>query len=235
LPLPPPDWPALTTQLTTTLAPHGLDLIAPFQVGWYNAAVPGHRLPDLGDPAHLGILIGNSRALWPRFLAARATDPGLAAAAHPLDAYVAGHVGAAVAATGVTHELRFAPEPPPRRVALQRLAEIAGLAALAPSHLSVHPVHGPWIGLRAAVVLAVPGPAEPPPPPAKACSCEDGCLPALERALAAGAPATQADVRERWRLWLAVRDACPVGRASRYPDDQIRYHYTGEPPWAAPL
>jgi methylmalonic aciduria homocystinuria type C protein len=32
-------------------------------------------------------------------------------------------------------------------------------------------------------------------------------------------------VSESWRLWLAVRDACPVGRSSRYPDEQCEYHY----------
>jgi methylmalonic aciduria homocystinuria type C protein len=32
-------------------------------------------------------------------------------------------------------------------------------------------------------------------------------------------------VREQWRLWLAVRDACPVGREYRYSENQIRWHY----------
>jgi cyanocobalamin reductase (cyanide-eliminating) / alkylcobalamin dealkylase len=30
---------------------------------------------------------------------------------------------------------------------------------------------------------------------------------------------------DTWRAWLAVRDACPVGREHRYGDDQIAYHY----------
>jgi hypothetical protein len=34
-----------------------------------------------------------------------------------------------------------------------------------------------------------------------------------------------AAVERGWRAWVAVRDACPVGRASRYGDEQIRYHY----------
>lgn len=41
-------------------------------------------------------------------------------------------------------------------------------------------------------------------------------MPALDAALGA----------EDWRRWLAVRDACPVGRAHRYSDAQIAYHYT---------
>jgi methylmalonic aciduria homocystinuria type C protein len=31
--------------------------------------------------------------------------------------------------------------------------------------------------------------------------------------------------RQRWRAWLEVRDACPIGVAERYPDGQIRWHY----------
>ncbi|MGH8586497.1 MAG: hypothetical protein ACREWE_10055 [Gammaproteobacteria bacterium] len=42
---------------------------------------------------------------------------------------------------------------PPRRVAMQRLAHLSGLAYLSPSHLNVHATYGPWIALRAAVVI----------------------------------------------------------------------------------
>jgi hypothetical protein len=49
------------------------------------------------------------------------------------------------------------------------------------------------------------------------CTCDAPCHDALARALA-----TPND----WRAWLAVRDACPIGRDYRYDDDQLRYHYT---------
>ena len=103
----------------------------------------------------------------------------------------------------------------------------AGLAVLAPSHLAIHPTFGPWFALRAAIVVDVDGPP-PRPIPARACACDHGCGPALARALAAGPPTSADELRARWRLWLAVRDACPVGRAHRYPDDQLTYHYTGD-------
>lgn len=42
-------------------------------------------------------------------------------------------------------------------VAIQRMAEIANVAALCPtSHLSLHPQYGPWIAWRAAVVFNIP-------------------------------------------------------------------------------
>ncbi|MBK9036437.1 MAG: hypothetical protein IPL61_35190 [Myxococcales bacterium] len=208
----------------------GFDLHATAAVADYNVRVPDDvRLPDLGRPRALVVVIGNTAALWPRFAAALADDPDLAAAADPLDTYAAQVIGAAVAAAtpDVATEVRYAPEPPPRCVAIQRLAEVAGLAALAPSHLAIHPIYGPWFALRAAIVIDVDGPP-PRPVPARACDCAQGCQPALDRALAAGAPRDAAELRERWRLWLAVRDACPVGRAWRYGEQQLTYHYTGD-------
>lgn len=105
------------------------------------------------------------------------------------------------------------------------MAEAIGFAALSPSHLSLHPEHGPWIGLRAIVIAERPyeGPARPPLP--RPCDgCERPCMGALDEALARGDAAS-------WRDWLAVRDACPVGRGSRYGAAQIRYHYTKDQDW----
>jgi len=217
---------ALVAAIARDCAAGGLDLIATCAAADYDAVVPPEvRLPDVGRPRALVIVIGNSRRLWPHVVAA-------AGSAAPVDDHVEAVVGGAVEralgplAPRPRCELRFAPEPPPRRIAMQRLAHVAGLAWLAPSHLCVHPTFGPWIALRAAVVLDLEGP--PPPPLSPPCECATGCGPALERALAAGTPGDTAELRERWRLWLAVRDACPVGRAHRYGEHQIRYHYTGD-------
>jgi methylmalonic aciduria homocystinuria type C protein len=60
-------------------------------------------------------------------------------------------------------------------------------------------------------------------------------LPAFERALTTldGAPG-EANLRAHWQTWLAWRDACPVGRAHRYTEAQIRYHYLREPGFGGP-
>lgn len=156
-------------------------------------------------------MIGNTRALWEIFLRERRAEPDA------LDRYVE----RAVREVFPSEDVRWAHTMPPT-VAIQRVAEAAGLAWLSRSHLSVHPVFGPWIALRAVVAGEFGAAAPPIAPP---CACEHGCLPAFERACAAGIPQGFEDVRDRWRLWLAVRDACPVGRAHRYGDDQIRWHY----------
>lgn len=216
-------------------ARHGLDLARPLCVGWYNRLVePAHRLPDFGRPSSLAVVVGNTRALWPHLDEALRADDGLAGHPDPVDQYCERVLGAAVAGLPAPCHVhvRFAHEPPPR-VAIQRLAHVAGLAYLTPSHLSVHPVYGPWIALRAVVVVDVDGPAEA-APLAAPCDCAAHCAPRLAVALAAaqaqaGASTPgRAEIVRDWRAWLAVRDACPVGRAHRYSEQQIRYHYTND-------
>ncbi len=201
------------------------DLIQPFSVRWYNQRAPDHALPDFARGNALGWLLASSRAFWAPFIAARHADPALRAAAHPVERYVERVSAELAAALPVPAQVRFAHDGPPRLVAMQKLAEASGLAALSPSHLSVHPVFGPWIALRAVIVCDADGPSGPPPEVARACDCAANCLPALERAMAAG-EASCDGVAEAWTHWLAVRDACPIGREHRYSPTQIRYHYT---------
>lgn len=208
----------------------GLDLVAPFPVGLYNRAVDAAwQLPTLGSDSHLGLIIGNTRALWPRFLDALRAEPARLDEPHPLDRYVAETVTAVLSDLPVRVEHRLADEPPPRRVAMQRLADLAGLAWLSPSHLCIHPVFGPWIALRAAVVVEMESPPGPPPSSQPTCAdCATRCLPPFERAIAAVGDPIEAhsQVSTHWRRWLASRDTCPIGREHRYDDDQIEYHYT---------
>ena len=95
----------------------------------------------------------------------------------------------------------------------QKLAVATGLGALSDGGLVIHPVYGPWLALRA-VVLVDEEPISR-SSIAKPCHCDAICGIALERALDGG----------DWRAWLAVRDACSL-HEHRYSDHQIRYHYT---------
>lgn len=227
------DYQPIYERIRAACAERGLDLARPLCVSWYNQAVePAHRLPDLGRPSALAVILGNTRALWPRLADALAADAGLADHPDPVDRYCERVVHAAMADVTQPWLARFAHEPPPR-IAIQRLAHVAGLAQLSPGHLSVHPEYGPWIALRAVVVVDSDGPGDPAsgPAPAPALPCDDcaaHCLPHFQAALARAGAATPgcAQVESDWRAWLAVRDACPVGRAHRYSEQQIRYHYT---------
>jgi methylmalonic aciduria homocystinuria type C protein len=158
------------------------------------------------DAGRLGLLIANSRALWPVALAH--LDPQ---ADRPLDTYVVKVVEAAT--EGIDCVIRYAHVPP--FVPIQRLAHDVGFAYLAATNLSIHPEYGPWVGLRAVIECN------------QACALErtpatDPCA----RCACAGPLAEAAAHPDDWEKRLAVRDACCVGRAHRYSDAQIRYHYT---------
>lgn len=203
----------------------GLDLAQPFSLATFHAASePEHHLPCFGREDALAIVVGNTRALWPRFLEALRRERELLALPHPLDHYVVRSLTDALAGVPLRHEIHWAHHREPA-IAIQRIAHAASLAELGPAHLCVHPEHGPWLALRAVVVFDVDavemgissdGGA---PSPSHCRGCAAPCVAALERALAGTPSATGANP------WLGVRDACPVGRASRYDDDQIRYHY----------
>ncbi|HWN72011.1 MAG TPA: hypothetical protein VNM90_30435 [Haliangium sp.] len=223
-----PDHGRIYERIRAACAGRGLDLARPLCASWYNqAADPDHRLPDHGRASTLAVILGNTRALWPHLADALSADAGLASHPDPVDAYCERVVREAMAGIAEPWLVRFAHEPPPR-IAIQRLAHVAGLAHLAPTHLSVHPVYGPWIALRAVVVVDVDGPPGPAPVLPPPCDCATHCAPRFQAALARAGSATpgHAEVESDWRAWLAVRDACPVGRAHRYDEQQLRYHYT---------
>lgn len=201
------------------------DLVQAFDVAAYNAVVePLYALPDFGRARCRGVLYGNTGGLWPVF----AAEIARGASANPIDEWARAEVGRLYAASPVAWEARFSYERPPRRVAMQQLARVSGLASLSPTHLSVHPVYGPWIAFRAAVVEDADFEGESSGPALEPCaSCKAPCMEPYQQALAMseGRLPVRADVVAGWRAWLAVRDACPVGRDQRYPDAQIRYHY----------
>jgi hypothetical protein len=204
-----------------TLAAAGFDIAHAFDA---QAAAREPGLAMLAGDARLGILIGNTRALWPPFTAAL-RDPALAADPDPLERYTERVVDAAFAAgSAAAHGLAGGAARiyyGHRRhgdafVPLQHLAVATGLGALAPSHLVIHPIYGPWFALRAVVVTEGDPPARR--PIERPCRCDAACADALARAQAS----------RSWQDWLAVRDGCAL-RAWRYSDDQIHYHYTRAP------
>lgn len=221
-------WKQITKRLAASCDAAGLDLIQPLRVAWYNRIVDtAFRLDDFRRPHALAILIGNTRSLWPHFVASLRTDRALRELPHPLDRYVVEKTLLALSPLNLPWTVRFAHETHPAPVAMQRLAHVAGLAYLAPSHLNVHPVFGPWIALRAVAIVDIDGPPEPAPEVANPCDdCENRCMAAYREALAAGDMTNHKALGAQWIRWLAVRDACPVGRVYRYDDDQARYHYT---------
>ncbi len=223
------EWQEITSRVEAACAPNGFDLVHPFAVSRYNAgAVETARLDCFNRSDALGLLIGNTRQLWPAFTHAFQTDATLASGGNPLDTYVTMRLTRLLTeATQHPTRIVFSHVTTPRAFPIQRLAESVGFAAISPSHLAIHPQHGPWFALRAVVVVDVTGPDAVPPDLERPCrGCSAPCVPALERALAAsGSPLSSAAVALHAAEWVAVRDACPVGKQARYGVAQLVYHY----------
>lgn len=206
--------PASIEAFRTRCKDGGFDLSAVLSSGWC-ADDPTTRLPEFARGASLAVVLGNTRALWPVLTTALRDDATLAAHPDIVEAYAERTIAAAAAATGVPFHARWAHGTEGGFLPIQRIAAIARLAWLSPAHLCVHPIFGPWIGLRAVIVFDLAPPSSPPPALADPCgACRQGCAPAF------------AATTDDWRSWLAVRDACPLGRAHRYGEDQLLYHYT---------
>ena len=222
-------WPEILAQVDEQSRSLGFDLVGALPIGAYNRVVDeSARIADLGDAKNLALVIANTKTLWPVFVQYLRQNPECLQCPDPLDRYVESCLSTLFAELPVRAELRWAHKPEPAHVSMQTLAQLAGIGYKNDSYLVVHPVYGQWVALRAVAVLPVHGPDEAfewTDPPCAACST--GCGPALAAAMAGeGYPVGHATVRENWMSWVAIRDACPLGKAHRYSEEQIRYHYT---------
>lgn len=230
----PPNWQRVHAVVAESCASAGLDIAHPFGIDRepQSSALGRVAQHEFRCGRALGVLIGNTRALWPIFRRELSRDHALSADRDPLDRYVVRVVEAARAKLAVKSLVRFAHVPDPEPLPIQRIAAESGLSHLSPSHLSIHPEHGPWIALRAVMVFDVEGPAPLPPPRDPCSACSKPCLGALEAAIAiSGGAEDGIEVERHWLEWLAVRDACPEGRGARYGDEQIAYHYSKQRRW----
>jgi len=196
----------MTPESLAALAAAGFDVAHAFDA---HAIAREPELGWLAGAERRGILLGNTRALWPPFAAAM-RDLAFAAEPDPLERYTEAAVDSAANGARVYYSHRqydgaFLP--------FQRVAVATGLGALSEGGLVIHPTYGPWFALRA-IVLDDGEPVSR-TPIAKPCVCDARCGAALTTALASS----------DWQAWLAVRDACALGDW-RYRDHQVRYHYT---------
>lgn len=195
------------------LAAFGFDLTTWFEVDEANRALePEVHLPSSGG---VGIVIGNSRALWEPFARWRGER---ARSEDPLDEYAESSIGHALAPLAPTW-LAYSHQITPRPIPIQRYAAASGLAKMSPVGLSVHHRFGTWIALRA---VAIFDESELPRLPSSALHPCEFCSskPCLEPFRVA----MSGDERTAQRF-LPVRNSCPVGTEFRYVPAQIAYHY----------
>lgn len=207
--------------LRRAAAAHGLLLRGGFRI----------EAADLGPPLDLPeggtvLLLGNAgAAMWRAFAASGPDGPD------PLNRWTMSVVAPIAAALGARPLYPFGDTAVP----FQRWAARAERLQPSPLGLLMHPDYGLWHAYRAALVFAAALPlpeAAARPHPCASCAgrpCLSACpvgafseggydVAACAAWLASG---TGADCLAQG---CRARDACPVGRAWRYPDAQVRFH-----------
>jgi len=220
------------TPTWTTLAPWSTLLPTLAEVGLNVVGVAEPDSVAASQGMRSAVVFGSGGpALWHAFVAAIQADPTvLTAHAHPFDRFVARAIAAADP-TPVDREWVRCAFDAERFVDFRPLARAAGFGWSGKLGLLMHPVHGPWQGLRAVCftrqVLPRTG-ARSGAGPCVGCAapCVDACPTSAVsrsarfdiRACAAHKQAGGCQGR------CAARNACPEGAGSRYPDLEQNYH-----------
>lgn len=207
-----------------------MNLVGATSVAAYDArAAPGRRLAQrAGDGRGIVVVANGGGALWRAFRAAVPVPAG----DDPLDRFTRTAVeDAARDVPGARCHFPF--DPTPGALDFQALGALAGLGRPSLVGVLVHPEFGPWIALRAAVV--VPGDVAAPRP----ADGFDPCPTCVERPCIAACPVGAVGPRG-WDVVgcvahrlaadghcadaCAARIACVYGRAHRPPPEALAFH-----------
>lgn len=227
--LPPP-----YARLAEALAPAGLNAVGVVDVAAWNAQVPATRHGEALLPGARSILVFGSGgpALWDAFLADLERDPrGLTEHPHPLDGFVARAVAAAdPVLEGVGRRWFQAAPAEPTPIDFRLLASLGGLGTRSRLGLLLHPVYGPWLGLRAACFVDEALPVDTAVTGSPCDACPSPCVSACPgRAFVDGALSIDRCALHNRTTTDCVtachsRAACPEGDAFRYSAEEQAYH-----------
>jgi len=220
-------------------APFGLNLVGAIPTDRYNGAVPPHLQTHAIDAnARSIIVIGNGGGyFWNVYRRRLQADPQWERRHDPLDDFTRDVVEREIVLPLSAHGWRFAVVYPfvnsGQTLHFMELGRLAGIGGPSLLGVLIHPIYGPWIALRAALLmdqmLDQPGDAlgfDPCP----------GCIPrSCIPACPVGAISDSGwDVMKclKHRVEAAPdctdgcysRLRCVVGPQHRYPDDEIRHH-----------
>ena len=221
-------------------APHGLNLVAATPVARYDNAVKEISRASSIDPAlRTIVVIGNGGgALWASLKSHAACHPGWWSRDNPLDDFTREVVERDVAdplrASGArcTTVYPFMSNGP--TLNFIELGKIAGIAGPSILGVTVHPVYGPWIAFRAALLLD-----EELDSPGDALGF-DPCPRCTVRSCVPACPAGAVSIESGWDIPKCLthrvefepectprchaRAGCVLGPEHRYPDDELAYH-----------
>ncbi|MGH7949949.1 MAG: hypothetical protein ACREQF_12035 [Candidatus Binataceae bacterium] len=223
--------------IRSAAAPFGLNLVAAVAADVYDARVADrYRAYSIAPGAKSIVVIGNGGgAFWRAASRHAETHPGWWTRDNPLDDFTRDAIEGAVvraADSPVRVIYPFMGDAP--TLNFVELAKAAGLAGPTILGVVAHPVFGPWIAFRAALLFDVsldsPGDAREfdPCPTCTARTCIAAC-PVSAVAYSTGwdlvkcathRVENEADCAPRCH----ARVACVLGPEHRYPDDEFAYH-----------
>jgi epoxyqueuosine reductase len=227
-------------RIRSAAAPFGLNLVGAASVASYDRAVaPPYRASAIDSRACSIVAIGNGGgALWAALKRHAQAHPGWMRRENPLDDFTREAVENSVApaarrsgthATVVFPFMRGAPT-----LNFIELAKAAGLGGPSIVGVAVHPVFGPWIAFRAALLVdeAIDAPGD--------ASGFDPCPACTARTCIAACPADAIAYPAGWDIQRCLihrveaeadcapqchaRSRCVLGPEHRYPDDELAYH-----------
>jgi hypothetical protein len=234
-------------RLTSTLdkirraaAPHGLNLVAATRVARYDDTVKEVLRASAIDPrARSIVVIGNGGgALWDALKSHAASNPGWWNREDPLDDFTREVVERDLVAPLRASDIRCTTVYPfmnnGRTLSFIDLGKVAGIAGPSILGVTVHPVYGPWIAFRAALLLD-----EELDSPGDALGF-DPCPDCTARTCIPACPAGAVSVESGWDIPKCLthrvevepdctprchaRANCVLGPEHRYPDDELAYH-----------
>ncbi|MGA7870429.1 MAG: hypothetical protein WCA22_05970 [Candidatus Binatus sp.] len=220
--------------------PHGLNLVAATPVARYDNAVREiSRASSIDRQSRSIVVIGNGGgALWVALKAHAAHHPGWWQRDNPLDDFthevVEGAIAGPIRASGarcttVYPFMRGGPT-----LNFIELGKIAGIAGPSILGVTVHPLYGPWIAFRAALLLD-----EELDSPGDALGF-DPCPQCTARTCIPACPVNAVSIESGWDIPKCLthrvevepdcaprchaRAGCVLGPEHRYPDDELAYH-----------
>ncbi len=230
-----------TLQLIRDAAsPSGLNLVAVTPASRYDAAAkPEVRTGAIADGYRSIVIVGNGGGVfWHAYKRHVAANPGWDRREHPLDdftrAAVEEEIAPALIRAKVAHAIVYPFMQGGRTLNFMEAAKVAGLAGPSIVGVMVHPVYGPWIAFRAAILLKqeidAPGDALgfAPCPSCTARTCISAC-PVNAVSYPAGwdipkCLAHRVEVEADCIAQCHARAACVLGPEHRYPDEELAYH-----------
>ena len=231
---------SLLGKIRVAAAPYGLNLIAAVPADRYDAsAPPSMRARTLAPNAKSIVVIGNGGgAFWAAFKKYAGTHPRWRQRTHPLDDFtreiISNEIVPVVQQQGLacTPIFPFLGEATLNFIGLGKLAGLGGPSILG---VLIHPVYGPWIAFRAALLLDVPLDQ-----PGEAFDF-DPCPRCVPRTCINACPASAVKFPSGWDIPRCLthrieveadcasrchaRAACVIGPEHRYPDDELEYHH----------